>query len=241
MVVAPEPESEPPGSTSQVRTLSELLTAYDRTLSDSTALTAELTPRNWLGPASEAYQEQAKNPFEVQLRAVREINAVALEAVEHHQDFRAQLANLWQDPRERAHMRTVHRHASDQLAARLFAKAAELDRLANFDEVQRAPVNPVVLPPAPWPIPGSRRAGKPPAREPDEEPDGQDPLVALDPRDENGQAGSGGNAGHNGHGVLPRATAATAVSRDETERAAWLRTMPLPRMVRTDITWDGDD
>jgi hypothetical protein len=256
MVVAPEPEGEPPGSTSQVRTLYELLTTYDRTLSDSTAITADLTPRNWLGPASESYQEKAKNPLEAQLRTVREINAAVMEEVERHQDFRAQLAKLWQDPRERTHMRTVHQHASNQLAARLFAKAAELDRVANFDEVQRAPAGPVVLT-VPWPTSGFRRAEKPPAPEPVEEPDGPDPLAALEPRnegsqeeqgapdddsaDENGQAASGGNAGHNGHGVLPPGTATAVGARDETERAAWLRAIPLPRMVRTDIIWDGDD
>lgn len=257
-MVAPEPEGEPPGSTSRVHALHELLTAYDRTLSDSTAITAGLTPRNWLGPASESYQEQAKNPFEAQLRTVLEINAAVLEEVERHQDFRAQLTTLWQDPRERAHMRTVHRHASDQLAARLFAKAAELDRVANFDEVQHAPVDPVVLP-VPLPIPGSRRVGKPPAPEPAEEPDGPDPLAAGEPRDEagheesgapdddsadeNGQDASGGGIGHHGHGVLPPGTAAVAGAghRDETERAAWLRAFRSPHMVRTDIFWDGDD
>jgi hypothetical protein len=254
-MVAPEPEGEPPGSTSRVRTLYELLTAYDRTLSDSTAITADLTPRYWLGPASESYQERAKNPFEAQLRAVREINAAVLEEVERHQDFRVQLANLWQDPRERTHMRTVHQHASDQLAARLFAKAAELDRVANFDEVRHPPADPVVLP-MPWPVPGSRRAGKSPAPEPREEPDGPDPLATLEPHDEDGQeehgtpddsaddagqAASGGTAGHNGHGVLPPGTAPATGARDETERAAWLRAIPPPRLVRTDIIWDEED
>lgn len=223
-MVAPEP----PGSTSRVRTLYELMTAYDRTLSDSAAITADLTPRNWFGPASESYQERAKTPFESQLRAVQEANAAALEEVERHQDFRAQLTKLWQDPHERAHMRTVHRHASEQLAARLFEKAAELDRLANFTEVQPTPSDPVVLP---VPLPGSRR--KPPASEPS----GPDPSTAVEPRDtpddENRQAG--GTAG-----VLPPSPAGP-VSRDESERAAWLRAIHLPSTVRTDVIWDGDD
>jgi len=255
-MVAPEPEGEPPGSTSRVRALYELLTTYEQTLSDSTAITADLTPRNWLGPASDAYREQAKKPFEEHLRAVQEVNAAVLEEVERHQGFRAELAKLWQDPRERTHMRTVHQHASDQLAARLFEKAAELDRLANFDEVRPAPADPVVLP-VPLPVPGSRRAGKPPAPEPDEEPAGPNPLAALEPRDEDGQEehgapaddsadendqpANGGDAGHDGHGALPSGAATAAGARDETERAAWLRALPRLRTVYTDVIWDGDD
>lgn len=258
-MVAPEPEGEPPGSTSRVRALYELLTAYDRTLSDSTAITADLTPRNWSGPASESYQQQAKNPFEAQLRTVQEINAAVLDDVGGHQDFRIQLATLWQDPHERAHMRTVHRNASDELAARLFAKAAELDRVANFDEVQHAPADPAELP-VPRPVPGPSRVGRHPVSESDEERDGPHPPATSEPRDEqeehnapgddstddgsgndNLQAVSGGDTGHNGHGVLPPGTTSAVGARDETERAAWLRTIPVPRTLRTDIFWNEDD
>lgn len=135
----------------------------------------------------------------------------------------------------------MHRHASDQLAARLFEKA-ELDRLANFDEVRPAPADPVVLP-VRSPVPGSRRAGKPPAPEPDEEPSGPNPLAALEPRDEDGQEehgtpadetdqpASGVDAGHDGHGALPSGTATAAGADDETERAAWLRALPRLRTV----------
>jgi hypothetical protein len=95
-----------------------------------------------------------------------------------------------------------------------------------------------------------------PAPEPREEPDGPDPLATLEPHDEDGQeehgtpddsaddagqAASGGTAGHNGHGVLPPGTAPATGARDETERAAWLRAIPPPRLVRTDIIWDEED
>lgn len=247
------PEDEPPGSTRRVRALHELLTTYDRTLADSMATSADLTPGSWRGPASEAYQEQAKNPFETQLRAIREINAAMLDAVERHQDFRVQLATLWQDPREREHMSRVYQSASDQLAEELLRNAAELDRLATFPEPAAA--DPVGLP-APVPIPRSRRVAEPPASpphdepyaEPDAEPDDPDPVAALDPNDEGTQdedasadeGGQAGGTGHNGHGGVFRPVV-PGVVRDETERAAWLRAPAPLDELRIDVKWEGDD
>ena len=225
------PEDEPPGSTRRIHALHERLTTYDRTFADSTAITAELMPGNWFGPASEAYREQAKNPFEAQLRAVREINAAVLDAVERHQDFRVQLATLWQDPVEREHMSRVYQSASDQLAGELLAKADELDRLAKFPEPASAGL------PAPLPVAGSRRVAEPPARPPDNQPHDKD---GDDPPEENGQAGS---TGHNGQGGVfrPGGAVVPGVARDETERAAWLRHPPQPLEPRTDVKWQGDD
>lgn len=139
----PDDPEQPPGARHFVRILAETLQAHDATLSAGDDVAARLTPRHWVGPASETFVGTAVRDVDTDWGKVAQVNREAVKRVDGYNNFLHTLRDLWpdSDSTERQRLHLLWHQETSKVAEDLLARAAELDRLGHikFTEPETAP------------------------------------------------------------------------------------------------------
>jgi hypothetical protein len=133
----PEDSDQPPGARNLVRIFLDALREHLKALEAGSDLVPELTARQWVGDASNAYAGVGLPKLDTEWRKITETHRLATDRMTGYHTFLQNLPALWSayadDPVERSRLGALYQGATDEVAADLLGWAAQLDAAGHVE------------------------------------------------------------------------------------------------------------